>query len=123
VNPWEVINILDIGEKLLLLDDENKDVFRWLLISEGINWIIASQKKGMDFIQLSSSTAQEMDQSWVTLNALLVLFTTLIDLIDQTNGDGLTSSQLNHAFASPLEFVKFFHTRSSCDCLKDLYYN
>jgi hypothetical protein len=31
--------------------------------------------------------------------------------------------QKNHFSANPREMVRFFHRRSSCSCLKDLYYN
>jgi hypothetical protein len=47
----------------------------------------------------------------------------LIDKIDHPNGDSSTYSQLNHLFSSPRELVRFFHRRSACSCLEDLYYN
>lgn len=83
---------------MALLDHVNREAFRQLLISRGTNVIFSDEEK-------------------------LKPFTYLIDQIDGPNGEPLSYSQANHLLVSPREFVKFFHRRNACTCLKDLFYN
>jgi hypothetical protein len=98
-------DIGDIARKFLLLDDGNKYVFQQLVVLEGVKTIIEWQTVG--FIR---------DK----LMMPLILF---IDMIDQRAGCGLRYSEVNHMMAGPREFVRFFHRRSACSCLKDWYYH
>lgn len=50
-----------IDRKLLLLDDADRDVFRQLLIAKGVQWILNAEEIGLDFIQLVSCYAPEME--------------------------------------------------------------
>jgi hypothetical protein len=110
---------LNTSEKSELLDDTNKNVFQQLLVLLGINMIKHAEENGVDFIELASSDTSEMRAFTIFFVPLMFL----IDEIEQTKGHDITSYQLNHTLASPREFVRFFYRRSSCSCLKDLYYN
>jgi hypothetical protein len=108
--------INNIIQKLVLLDDVNKDVFQRLLIAKGIKWILDSQKNGLDFIRFASS-----DTPYLAIVFLPLI--TFIEEIVRTNGEGLTTSRFNNLFASPRELIRLFHRRRVCGCLKNLYYN
>jgi hypothetical protein len=89
-------------QKLVLLDDASKEVFRQLLISGGMQIILSEQEGGFDFFQLASSTTPDTSLVMMSLAPLIYL----IVLIE--NGDGSSYSQVNHTMACPREMVKFF---------------
>jgi hypothetical protein len=92
-------------------------VFRQLLISEGIDAILHLQET--DIIQFASCTAIEMKSFMVFIFMPIIA---LIGLIDPREGDTY-GIKFNQLCASPREAIRVFHRRSSCSCLKDLYYN
>jgi hypothetical protein len=103
---------------LFLLNNESKDVFQQLVISKGIQLILSIQDAGVDFIQFASITTPAIGDLAIFLLPLISLITCI------ENGGGDPSySQVNHTYASPREVIKMFHRRSSCSCLKGLYYN
>jgi hypothetical protein len=111
----------DTYAKFPLLNDANKDVFRQLLLSRGIDLILTAQET-TEIFQLGSCTDQHRRYFMVVFFAPIF---SLIGMIDPREGDtyGYGSFQFNQLSASPREMLKMFHRRSACSCLKGLYYN
>jgi hypothetical protein len=111
--------VLDIMEKFACLDDMNKDMFRQLLVSKGVETILFGQKYGIDFMQVSSCASPEMGP----LSMSLLPLRRTIAMIDAVHGSGWKRFQVDQLCSCPRDLVRIFHRGSACSCLKELYYN
>jgi hypothetical protein len=114
------MGIEGIWVKCKNLDDVNKDMFRQLLIAKGVAVLLDAHQKGQ--INFASCSIHEMKDCNVDFVPFLMPIIGLLDLIDRPNEDG-GRLNLRSLMVSPRELVRFFYRRSSCSCLKVLYYN
>jgi hypothetical protein len=99
-------------QKFHLLDDMNRNVFRQLLISRGVQKILGAEEKGLDFIHFATSDTQY--KSFGNFLPASVL---------PHQRDRSCKWRWYHACSIQSTMLQFFHRRSTCSCIKNIYYN